>query len=242
MPTSRTKSVASAVKETSAEYEVSETHYLPVHDKLAALDAIFHDPDVKYGLACFADDIRRTKLDLWQRGEKFYLHCLKRAKKVLAKPEEVIRQLALRQLLDAGYALEQISLEVPIKMGSTLHSKAADIVVYREVVLRLTPYVIVELKQRRAARPGSARKLHGRHRRPLRLLAEREGSTISPSPPARRRAVDDVRAAAKRDAATVSPVSAGRTRVCNAGVSPSIGFQGDLAPTSRAHHGDDEDH
>ncbi len=144
---SKTRQPEAAVHEPSAAYEVGpDAQHLPVHDKAAALDAIFHDPNVKYGLALFASH-EQQRLDLWQRGEKFYLHCLKRAKKVLAKPEEVIRQLALRKLVDAGYALEQIALEVPIKMGSTLHSKAADIVVYREPVLCLTPYIIIELKQ-----------------------------------------------------------------------------------------------
>ena len=43
------------VKEPVADYEISsELHFLPVYDKHAALDAIFHDPDVKYGLALFA--------------------------------------------------------------------------------------------------------------------------------------------------------------------------------------------
>ncbi|MCI0552168.1 MAG: type I restriction enzyme HsdR N-terminal domain-containing protein, partial [Anaerolineae bacterium] len=38
-------------------------------------------------------------------------------------------------------------LEVGVKMGSTVHSKAADIVVYREATLRLTPYIVIELKR-----------------------------------------------------------------------------------------------
>jgi type I restriction enzyme M protein len=97
-------------------------------------------------LALFAAH-ERNALDLWQKGGKFYLHCLHRRKKVLAKPEEVIRQLCLKRLLDMDYNLEQMALEVPVKMGSTLHSKAADIVIYREEILRLTPYIIVELKR-----------------------------------------------------------------------------------------------
>ena len=68
---------------------------------------------------------------------------------MVAKPEEVIRQLCLRRVLDMGYSLDQLRLEVDIKMGSTVHSKAADIVIYREETLRLTPYIIIELK-----RPG----------------------------------------------------------------------------------------
>ena len=133
------------VQEPSAEYETGE-QYVPIHDKAAALDVIFHDADVKWGLTMFASH-EQNALDLWKRGEKFYLHCLLRQKKVLAKPEEVVRQLCIKRLLDMGYSAGQMSLEVGIKMGSTIHSKAADIVVYREETMRLTPYVVVELKR-----------------------------------------------------------------------------------------------
>jgi len=139
-----------AVSEPSLVYDASEDstpeRYLPVYDKASALDAIFKDPDVKHGLSLFtASELNR--LDLWHKGEKYYLHCLKRSKKVYAKPEEVVRQLCLRRLLVMGYELEQIVLEVPVKMGSTVHSKAADIVVYREPTFCITPYIIVELKR-----------------------------------------------------------------------------------------------
>jgi len=126
--------------------EPAGAQYLPVRDKLAALDAIFKDPDVKHGLGLFAAYEQKV-LDLWQKGSRFYLHCLARNKKVLAKPEEIIRQLCIRRLVDMGYTLEQLAVEVPVKMGSVIHSKAADIVVYREELLRLTPYIIVELKR-----------------------------------------------------------------------------------------------
>lgn len=145
MATAKAKIEEKTVQEPSAEYEIGE-QYLPVHDKNAALDAIFHDPDVKYGLTLFASH-EENALDLWKRGEKFYLHCLLRQKKVLAKPEEVVRQLCLKRLFDMGYAAGQMALEVGVKMGSTVHSKAADIVIYREETLRLTPYIIVELKR-----------------------------------------------------------------------------------------------
>jgi len=141
----KTKTNPKAVQELPEEYEIGE-QYLPVHEKSAALDAIFHDADVKHGLAMFAAH-EQAALDLWKRGEKFYLHCLLRQKKVFAKPEEVIRQLCIKRLLDMGYAAGQMALEVSIKMGSTVHSKAADIVIYREETVRLTPYVIVELKR-----------------------------------------------------------------------------------------------
>jgi type I restriction enzyme M protein len=145
MTPAKTKTDKQAVQEPAVEYEIGE-QYLPVRDDNAALDVIFKDADVKYGLTMFTNN-EQNALDLWKRGEKFYLHCLLRQKKVLAKPEEVVRQLCIKRLLDMGYAAGQMALEVGIKMGSTIHSKAADIVLYREETLRLTPYAIVELKR-----------------------------------------------------------------------------------------------
>lgn len=98
------------------------------------------------GLSLFAAH-EQNALDLWQRGERFYLHCLRRHKKVPAKPEEVVRQLCLKRLLEMGYALDQLDVEVYVKMGSTVHGKAADIVIYREETIRITPYIIIELKR-----------------------------------------------------------------------------------------------
>jgi hypothetical protein len=116
MPARKT-SPTSTAKEHSADYETGG-QYLPVTDKAAALDAIFRDPDVKYyGLSLFADH-ECSALDLWHKGGKFYLHCLSRQKKVLAKPEEVIRKLCLKRLLDMDYSREQLAVEVQVKMAS----------------------------------------------------------------------------------------------------------------------------
>ena len=141
-----TKQNGLTTEEPPAPYDVSsDSMYLPVHDKATALDTIFKDTNVKHGLTMFVRH-ELAALDLWQRGPRFYLHCLARRKKVLAKPEEVIRQLCLKRILDMDYTLEQLNVEVPIKMGSTVHSKAADIVIYRETS-RLTPYIVIELKR-----------------------------------------------------------------------------------------------
>jgi len=140
-----TKAKKKAVKEPSIEYEVGE-QFTPVKDKSAALDAIFGDSNVKHGLTAFAAH-EINALELWKRGEKHYVHCLIRQKKIYAKPEEIIRQLCIKRVFDLGYSPDQMALEVGVKMGSTVHSKAADIVVYREATLRLTPYIVIELKR-----------------------------------------------------------------------------------------------
>lgn len=151
MPTAKTKALPRqrAVREPAGAYDETLTGpYLPVRDSAAALDSIFKNSDAKHGLALFAPHELKT-LDLWQKGDRFHLHCLVRQKKVQAKPEEVVRQLILKRVLDLGYPATQLKLEVEVKMGSTVHSKAADVVIYREDTLRLTPYIIIELK-----RPG----------------------------------------------------------------------------------------
>ncbi|MBI5032368.1 MAG: hypothetical protein HZB51_17715 [Chloroflexi bacterium] len=113
---------ARTIKEIPSTFESSNEQYLPIRDKATALDTNFQDPGVKhYGLARFSEN-EKNALDLWQRGNKFYLHCLSRNKKVVAKPEEIIRQLCLKRLLAMDCSLDHLSLEVPIKMGNTIHS------------------------------------------------------------------------------------------------------------------------
>lgn len=145
MPTAAKTKKDRTAKEDTADYDVPG-QYIPVYDKDAALQAIFSKGEADYGLALFSKNEKKA-LDLWQKGDRYYLHCLKREKKVIAKPEEVIRQLTLMRVITLGYALDQLSLEVAVKMGSTTHSKAADIVIYREERLKITPYIIIELKR-----------------------------------------------------------------------------------------------
>lgn len=105
MPNTRQNGLTT--EEHAAPYDVSSASmYLPVHDKAAALDTIFKDTNVQHGLTMFARH-ELAALDLWQRGPRFYLHCLARRKKMLAKPEEVIRQL----LVQASYVIWRKRIE-----------------------------------------------------------------------------------------------------------------------------------
>jgi type I restriction enzyme M protein len=66
---------------------------------------------------------------LLQRG-KPYLKCLATGKERPAKPEEIVRQLYLKMLMDDyGYPAERIAIEKPVQFGSAVHDKAADIVI-----------------------------------------------------------------------------------------------------------------
>ena len=57
------------------------------------------------------------------KNNKPYIECLVRQKEVLAKPEEIIRQLWLHQLLHRyKYPVSRIQVEYPIPSGATARS------------------------------------------------------------------------------------------------------------------------
>jgi len=63
------------------------------------------------------------------------------------KPEEIVRQLYIRKLMDEyGYPRDRIALEKHVYFGSSVHEKAADIVVW-EKGTNDSPYIIVECKK-----------------------------------------------------------------------------------------------
>ena len=65
------------------------------------------------------------------KKSKPYLECYATGKDRSAKPEEIVRQLYLKKLMDHyGYPVERIAVEKPVQFGSSVHEKAADIVVW----------------------------------------------------------------------------------------------------------------
>ena len=125
-------------------------------EKIASqtINKILKDPSVQYGLKEFEGIKPEEVLDIFEKEKgKFYLKCLKREKDILvlneeknlSKPEEIIRQLWIYKLTkNYGYPLERIDLEKDIRFGHEIHSKAADIIVYRED--KETPLLIIETK------------------------------------------------------------------------------------------------
>ncbi|MCI1218557.1 N-6 DNA methylase [Bifidobacterium crudilactis] len=78
-----------------------------------------------------------------------YVFCpiRRRVYKVDNKPEEIVRQKCLYKLRDMyGYSFDQISVEVPVKVGSTIAKKRADIVVYTNSK-KNTPRIFIENKK-----------------------------------------------------------------------------------------------
>jgi len=84
---------------------------------------------------------------VFRKEGKSYIHCLLRDKDYRYKPEELVRQHVLRELTSKlGYTKGQIKLEVGVVMGSAVHEKPADVVVYTDDA-RTTERLIVELKK-----------------------------------------------------------------------------------------------
>lgn len=69
--------------------------------------------------------------EIFLKKGKPYLTCCATSKDRPAKPEEIVRQLYLKKLMDHyGYPAERIAIEKPVQFGSSVHDKAADIVVW----------------------------------------------------------------------------------------------------------------
>jgi type I restriction enzyme M protein len=99
-----------------------------------------------YALTIFTEK-EVNDLDIYKKGDKFYLTCAVTDKARMAKPEEIVRQLYLGKLMrEYGYPKERIAIEKPVYFGSAVHEKAADIVIW-EKDAPTTPYIIVEVKK-----------------------------------------------------------------------------------------------
>jgi type I restriction enzyme M protein len=99
-----------------------------------------------YALTIFTpEEINSTPLFL--KNGKPYLKCLASGKDRPAKPEEIIRQLYIKKLINEyGYPVERIAVEKPVHFGSAVHEKAADIVI-SDKDDPLSAYIIIEVKK-----------------------------------------------------------------------------------------------
>ena len=100
----------------------------------------------------FADSLSQTERD-WLAGfvrrderDRDIVECIVRKKDVIAKSEEIVRQLWLHKLTTQyHYPVSQLAVEYPITFGRD-SSKRADIVIY-DPDRPAVPYVILEIKQ-----------------------------------------------------------------------------------------------
>ncbi|MCC6322273.1 MAG: type I restriction enzyme HsdR N-terminal domain-containing protein, partial [Phycisphaerales bacterium] len=118
----------------------------PAADKAPphALSDILKGTD--YALTIFTDAEIKA-LTLFDKGGKPYLKCWATDKDRPAKPEEIVRQLYIRKLIDHyGYPKDRLRIEKEVYFGSAVHEKRADIVVIEKDTAD-TPYIIVECKK-----------------------------------------------------------------------------------------------
>lgn len=115
---------------------------------------VFGSPNTVYGLKEFERIDLSSVLDIREdeRGI-FKIKDLRTGMRKLVfdetkqkgKPEEIIRQLWLYKLHEHyGYPFDRIATEKSIHFGREIHTKAADIVVYKRD--KITPFIIVEVK------------------------------------------------------------------------------------------------
>ncbi|WP_432740924.1 N-6 DNA methylase [Methylobacter sp. G7] len=90
--------------------------------------------------------IEAVEEKLVEKNGKSYVSCLVRNKEVIAKPEELVRQLWLHRLVvDYKYPISRLTVEYPVTFGRD-SSKRAGIVVF-DADRPTVPYLIVEVKQ-----------------------------------------------------------------------------------------------
>lgn len=115
-------------------------------DKTHSVADILRSGPGGYGLELFGDEEVKA-LEIFDRKGKPYLRCFATDKERPAKPEEIVRQLYLHRLIETyGYPKARIFIEKAVYFGSSVHEKAADIVIGEEGEPD-TAYLIVEVKK-----------------------------------------------------------------------------------------------
>ena len=111
------------------------------------IDAVFRDDSIRHSLELFTEsEIDAIEACLFSKNGKLYLKCSASDKDRPAKPEEIVRQLWIRQLVEKyKYPKSRLAIEFPITFGRDT-SKRADIVVF-DADRPNVPYIIVEVKQ-----------------------------------------------------------------------------------------------
>ena len=106
--------------------------------------------DSNYNLSIFSnEEVKSFREKVFVKAAKdrdvAYINCIVREKDVQLKPEEVVRQLYARRLIEQyGYPQKRIMFEYPVSFGR--EKKSADIVVFDKDRTD-TAYIVVELKK-----------------------------------------------------------------------------------------------
>jgi type I restriction enzyme M protein len=95
------------------------------------IDEIFRSPETRHRLTLFRpEDVRWLETQLFEKNGKTYLKCLASDRDRPAKPEEIVRQLWVKKLLEEfHYPKARLKIEYAVWFGSGVSEKSADIVV-----------------------------------------------------------------------------------------------------------------
>jgi type I restriction enzyme M protein len=112
------------------------------------IQGVFSAPEVKHGLSLFgSNELSAVENLLIEREGKLFIHCQIKDKYKAAKPEEIIRQIFIHQLVhEYNYPKTRIDVERVVYFGSR-DSGLADIVVLHDDLTH--PYIIFEVKRPR---------------------------------------------------------------------------------------------
>lgn len=105
--------------------------------------------DGKYDLTIFSpESIDRIENSIFEKGDKFFLKCLKRDKDIQVKPEEIVRQLMLDKLINEyGYSVDLLDVEYTVNFGR--EKKFANIVIFNKTD-KTSIYCVLEIKKHNA--------------------------------------------------------------------------------------------
>jgi len=112
-----------------------------------SIDDIFKNPVTKHHLSLFTPEaIQWLETQIFEKNDKPYLRCLASDRDRPAKPEEIVRQLWIKKLMEEyHYPKERIKIEYSVWFGSGVSDKSADIVVMQADGEH--PYIIFEVKK-----------------------------------------------------------------------------------------------
>lgn len=100
----------------------------------------------KYDLTVFSEQsVDRIEKNIFAKGDKYFLKCLKRKKDIQVKPEEIVRQLMLDKLINE-YAYPGELLEVEYSVSFGREKKLADIVILNKKD-KTSVYCVLEIKK-----------------------------------------------------------------------------------------------
>jgi len=119
---------------------------MSINDTELKINKIFSIADIKYGISLFKkEEIEYVNNLIIEQEGNLKIKCQIRNKYVPAKPEEIVRQLWIYELLMVyGYPKERIEIEREIQFGANKGGNA-DITVLQED--NQTPYIIFETKR-----------------------------------------------------------------------------------------------